>query len=273
MPTITFGHHSLHNRYRFAGTLELTTPLRVSSGVASDATDAPLIQTTNDIPYIPGSSLRGAIRSEIERILSAVGSEASGLTCCTLFIQDDSENACISSNKKKQEALVTLSEDENGEEKALAKIKAELCDVCKLFGSTVFASRLIIEDSLPTSHEKHSDKRVIRDSVGINRDTGTAFDGAKFDFEVLETGPTFDFRMQAENVTEKDKKLLRLILSLLQHQGLHVGGKRAAGLGRIKLKETPSLVLLTHRLYGRPFRRIKTRIKPSTGWRYSHVKT
>ena len=232
MSAITFGHHKLHNRYCFKGVLHLVSPLRISSGLASHETDAPLMQTLDGVPYIPGSSMRGAIRSEIERILAAVDSTVTGLTSCTLFIKDNSANPCISSNRSLQEKLV-----EADEKTALEMAENNLCDVCKLFGSTVFASRLIIEDSLPLDNKNPADKRVIRDSVGIDRDTGTAADGAKFDFEVLETGPEFCFRMQVENVTDKDKKLLQLVLSLLQQQGLHVGGKRAAGLGRIKLQE------------------------------------
>jgi hypothetical protein len=47
----------------------------------------------------------------------------------------------------------------------------------------------------------------------------------------MEPGPTFTFRMQAENITEKDRQLINLIFSLL-HQGLQLGGRRAAGLGK-----------------------------------------
>ena len=67
------------------------------------------------------------------------------------------------------------------------------------------------------------------------RDTGTAREGVKFDYEVLESGPVFIFRMQVENVTDTDRTLLNLVLNLLR-QGLHVGGKQAAGLGRIRLE-------------------------------------
>jgi CRISPR/Cas system CSM-associated protein Csm3 (group 7 of RAMP superfamily) len=79
----------------------------------------------------------------------------------------------------------------------------------------------------------------IRDGVGIDRDTGAAKDGAKFNYEVIEpvkNSLAFLFKMKAENVTGNDKKLLNLILSLLKH-GLHVGGKRAGGLGEIKLRK------------------------------------
>ena len=116
-----------------------------------------------------------------------------------------------------------------------------LCDVCKLFGSTVYASRLIIEDAVPktTGIEAAKSRLRIRDGVGIDRDTGSAVDGAKFDYEVIEPGadcPLFCFRMVAENVTDMDRKLIDLILNLLK-QGLYVGGKRTGGLGQIKLKK------------------------------------
>lgn len=230
---IPFGHHQLHNRYRFTGKLILETPLRLSSGRASDETDAPLMRNRAGTPYIPGSSLRGAIRSEVERILAATG-ESVGLRSCTLFTADESEEACISVHREKQKAV-----NENDEKTALSFIEQHLCDVCKLFGSTVYASRLVIEDADPQqTKEELKRKSLIRDGVGIDRDTGTAREGVKFDYEVLETGPEFTFRMQAENVTDKDRLLINLILGLLK-QGLHVGGKLAVGLGKIKLEGKP----------------------------------
>jgi hypothetical protein len=45
--------------------------------------------------------------------------------------------------------------------------------------------------------------------------------------------------MAAENVNGQDKKIINLILGLLKH-GLYVGGKRAGGLGKIRLRETDS---------------------------------
>ena len=86
--SIPFGHHELHNRYCFEGELELVSPLRISSGRASDETDAPFMRMFDGTPYIPGTSLRGAIRSELERILAVVGESAS-VTSCILFEKGD----------------------------------------------------------------------------------------------------------------------------------------------------------------------------------------
>lgn len=236
--SIPFGHHQLHNRYTFDGMLELITPLRISSGYASDTTDAPFMRGYDGTPYIPGSSLRGAIRSEVERVLVGVGEEVAGIRSCTLFEKD----RCCS--EKIRDCLDKIKENEEPiDNNELIKLAEEhLCDVCRLFGSTVYASRLIIEDAIPKTAGIDAVKsRIrIRDGVGIDRDTGAAVDGAKFNYEVIDPGkdcPLFCFRMVVENVnvTGQDKKLINLILNLLK-QGLYVGGKRTGGLGQVKLR-------------------------------------
>lgn len=224
-----FGHHQLHNRYRFEGSLELDSPLRLSSGRASDSTDAPFMKDRSGHVYIPGSSLRGAIRSELERMVAAAGSSA-GLNACTLFERDDSTEACLTSSRAKQDQLKELDEAA-----ALSFLETHLCDVCKLFGSPVYGSKLTIEDAYPASPDEAAKKLVVRDGVGIDRDTGTAHATIKFDFEVLEKGPKFGFRMTVENLGAKDRKLVELLLAVLLG-GLYVGGKRSAGLGRVRLE-------------------------------------
>lgn len=225
-----FGHDHLCNRYIFEGKLEVVTPIRISSGRASATTDAPFIKTLGGIPYIPGSSLRGAIRSEIERIIASVG-DSFGMKSCILF-EKDKDNCAV----KISEFLRDFAEERNDgsakNEKIAEFAEKELCDVCKLFGSTIYASRLVIEDA-PSAAGTNT-PACIRDGVGIDRDTGAARDGVKFDYEVIEKG-RFKFRMAVENMTPQDKKMLELILNLLK-QGLYVGGKRAAGLGKIQLQ-------------------------------------
>ncbi|MBU4262978.1 MAG: CRISPR-associated RAMP protein [Proteobacteria bacterium] len=243
--SIPFGHHQLHNRYTFTGQLQLETALRISAGVASDETDAPFIRTASGKPYIPGTSLRGAIRAELERILAAVGESATGMASCLLFEPEgcaDKVNDHLKALREKEEKK--NKKDRKTEDQLLAQAAADkLCAICRLFGSTMYAARLTIGDALPVEDSKEP-TGAIRDGVGIDRDTGAASDGAKFDYEVLEPGvdgPFFSFRMQVENVaTESDKKLITLILRLLT-QGLQAGGKKAAGMGRIKLRKIDGL--------------------------------
>jgi CRISPR/Cas system CSM-associated protein Csm3 (group 7 of RAMP superfamily) len=150
--SIPFGHQQLYNRYCFEGELELITPLHISSGRASDDTDAPFMRSFDGIPYIPGSTLRGVIRSEVERIIATVG-DTVGLKTCMLFEKGD----CA---EKARDFLLKLGEEGRDERESKTKdeciaefAERELCDVCKLFGSTVYASRLIFEDAQPVNEE------------------------------------------------------------------------------------------------------------------------
>jgi CRISPR-associated protein Csm3 len=237
--SISFGHNHLLNRYIFKGALVPLTPLRISSGRASETTDAPFITNAFGFPYIPGSTLRGAIRSEIERIIAGVGATASGLTSCTLFEQ----NCCgdkIYAMRKAEEEKNSGEDGEKIDARIAELAEKELCDVCKLFGSTFMASKLFFEDSYPAQKGNLSDCRMVRDGVGIDRDTGSAKDGAKFDYEVIEpkNETAFLFTMIGENLTPNDKKLINLIRALLK-EGIFIGGKRSGGLGKIRVTWEP----------------------------------
>lgn len=225
---MTFGHHQLHSRHRFQGTLRPESPLRLSSGRASDTTDAPLMRDRSGRIYLPGTSLRGALRSEIERTLEAVGT-AAGLRTCVLFTESEEPDACVSVSPSKREQLLEKEDDE-----ALLFVQKHLCDVCRLFGSPVYASRLVIEDAYAIGDGDARSKTAIRDGVGIDRDTGTARENVKFNFEVLEPGIDFQLRLSVENLDDTDRKLLNVAFGLLRG-GLHLGGKRAGGCGLVRL--------------------------------------
>ena len=234
--TATFGHTQLFNRYQLDLTLKLETPLRLSSGRASDDTDAPLMRRFDGMPFIPGSSLRGAIRSEIERIISGVGHAiCPKIKSCNLFSKEGEHKDCAEKFRVYQKGQEieghTLSDREIAD-----YAEQHLCDVCKLFGSSLYASHLVIEDAIPVGNYPCR----IRDGVGIDRDTGAARETVKFDYEVMELmrePALFTSTLRIENLTANDKILLKLVLDLLEKEGLYVGGKRAAGLGRIKLSQ------------------------------------
>ena len=245
-----FGHQILKSRYSFQGKLKVVTPLRISSGRASDETDAPFMRNYAGTIYIPGSSLRGAIRSELERILVSVGQSVSGLKSCILFEKDSCAEKFRQFHRSLQNDVNKKPEDKgkSDDQIIVEYAREQLCDVCLLFGSTEYASKLVFEDCHPINPGKNGIRCCIRDGVGIDRDTGSAREGAKFDYEVVEPsaeGPFFRFRMVAENIGDPDKKLINLTLALLK-AGLYVGGKRAGGLGKIMLvKESGKYVDVT----------------------------
>ncbi len=224
-------HDKLHDRYTFTCTLKMETPLRISTGVASEETDAPVARLDGQ-PYIPGSSLRGAIRSELERVLAAVGPD-NGIDSCTLFDDD-------SCDKKYRDMIREIEADRKStDEKKKKKIDdflaTTLCPICRLFGATMFGSRLAVYDAKARKHDGILTQ--VRDSVAIHRDNGAAVDGAKFDYEVVEKAPSdFEFKMVGENLDDTDKRIVNIVLALLKN-GIHVGGKRSGGLGRVRLTD------------------------------------
>ncbi|MEC4685201.1 MAG: CRISPR-associated RAMP protein Csx7 [Nitrospirota bacterium] len=221
----------LDNRYIITGELELLTPMSISSGKANPETDSPFIRTMNGTVYIPGSSLRGAFRSTVERILASLGNTK--LTSCILF-EDSTSKICLAGNKKEKDNLLKKIEanqiDEDG---IIAELDSKLCGVCKVFGSTFNISKVRFTDLYPVSGTTPS--VVKRDGVGIDRDTETAVDGAKFDYEVAEKDAQFHFEMIVENVDEADMAVLSIGLNELIRGELWVGGNAAAGLGRCML--------------------------------------
>jgi CRISPR/Cas system CSM-associated protein Csm3 (group 7 of RAMP superfamily) len=83
----------------------------------------------------------------------------------------------------------------------------------------------------------------VRHGVGIDRDTGAARDGAKYDFEVLPKGTTFALRMWCD-ISPRDladgyeRPWLRLLaLRRLQAGQIPLGGRLARGAGQVSLHD------------------------------------
>jgi len=214
-------HLKLESRYVLQCKLESDAGLHVGTGVASVDSDAPFLRQ-NGSPFIPGSSLRGVMRSTVERIMNtlAVGK------CCTLF--QPGVPGCDAGNQERRKELEGLTSRELDERKGTL----HFCPVCGLFGSTLLASRLKVTDAVFPKGSSRTPSR--RDGVGIDRDTGAAKEKIKYDFEVLERGCQFEFSIQLENAEPNDFGLLYIAVKEME-QGFDVGGKRSRGLGRVKL--------------------------------------
>jgi CRISPR-associated RAMP protein (TIGR02581 family) len=220
----------LDNRYIITGELELITAISISSGRPNLDTDSPFMRTKSGSLYIPGSSMRGAFRSTIERILSSLALPQ--LTSCILF--EESSGVCLNSNETEKSAFMKKVESEKiGEDDIIKNLDSDLCDVCKVFGTTFSASKVKFTDLYPLNES--SCVVAKRDGVGIDRDTKTAVDGAKFDYEVVEKGANFSFEMILENVDQKDLAVISVGLNELKRGDFWMGGNGAAGLGRCKL--------------------------------------
>ncbi len=219
----------MRERYIFKGTLICKTGLHVGSGKGAAHTDATVMTDHAGKPFIPGSSLKGAMRSTVERI-GQVLARSGKFTSCLLF-EDDPKIRCVTGNKKLKECYENMREEAN-EEALWNYLKDNLCDVCKVFGSPYYASKVRVTDA----GWKSGHLPVVRDGVGIDRDTETAAENVKFDFEAVPPEAQFDFEMIIEDPDGKDLGLVCLALREMELQGIRLGGIKSRGLGKAELK-------------------------------------
>lgn len=214
------------NKYIVKGIMINITPIHIGIGESDFdplQTDNTVIRDNNGMPYIPGSSLKGVLRSFIEILINS-------------NISEDYE-ACFIVNKPclDDEKIKAIKNQYKDDDKKIAKaIYDGMCDVCKLFGGNHFASKIKIRDSKIIDDKFYIDRR---DGVVIDRETGTSLDGRKYDFEQVAAGTRFDFFMSADNLEEKQKELFKIIINGLKNEDIYVGGKTSVGLGNIKLTD------------------------------------
>lgn len=204
-------------RYIIKGILENITQLHVGTGEAEtefSTVDNPLIRisiNSKDIPYIPGSTLKGILRTEVEKYFRALGN-----TICYSY---DHHSLCNT-----------------------GKIE-DLCSACQIFGSQQISSHFVISDAILLNTEKHPFPGIkIKPGNAINRITGVAQHGALYQVETIQPGGFFEFSFQIENIDLKDNsneltRGIKFLLTQLLEGWIQVGGKRSSGLGQIKLIE------------------------------------
>jgi len=210
----------LKNRYFFTGKIVLLNELHIGSGRGDVDTDALVITDHDNKPFIPGSSLRGALRSMIERIVSALG-----LNPCLLI----DGNSCVSTSRAIQKEFKNL---QAAGMMAFLNNPAKVCPVCSLFGSTVVSSKIRVTDLKLTN----GGECKIRDGVAIDRDTGAPKEHAKFDFQTVSRDSQFQFEIIGENLENEDLGLLAIGIQELIDGNFWLGGNAARGLGKCKLE-------------------------------------
>jgi CRISPR-associated RAMP protein (TIGR02581 family) len=204
------------NRVNLSGQLTTLTALRVGAGRATGVkgTDLPVVRDAIGLPYIPGSSFKGAVRSAIESLVRGVSRKPSA--ACNPISQDE---WCL----KSPEGLT----DEQVEEKT--------CLVCSVFGSPWLASKVNIRDIL-VDKETWFDQYEVRNGVAIERDTETAADKKLYDFEVVPAGTRFSCEIIMENGSAWELGLLMIGLRPFELGEAALGGARSRGLGVVKIE-------------------------------------
>jgi CRISPR-associated protein Csm3 len=231
-------HHRFVNRFEFRGFVMMETALHIGTGAGSPTSDAGVVRDFQGRPFIPGSSLKGALRSGVDRRVEWLGLHS----CCL----ESNYTDCLTTNGRTDK---DVEGEENGKKVKkpwrryllqwrLNEMESGLCDVCKLFGSTVFGGKVQVDDlPLAEPFEGVADAlSEVRDGVGIDRDSGTAVDNIKFDYEVVPSLTAFRFYLTAENLESEELALLSLGLLEMMNGNVPLGGKSTRGLGRSRLR-------------------------------------
>lgn len=228
--------NTFESRLIFTANLVAQTGLRVgAAGQAAEpaAPDLPVMKDTWERPFIPGSSLRGALRSHVERIVRTLEPQAgAGRGACNPLAlnAENGEPACVTDKQKKAWAdeLAATNEDADGLAK---KIWEHSCRICRVFGSPWLASRVRLTDLIGVNGARPE----VRDGVSINREKETV--EQKYDFETVPVGSRFALEIVAENLDETERGLLWLGIEELRRGQILVGGFKGRGLGRVALEE------------------------------------
>lgn len=212
-------------KIRITGQLKFTTAFHIGSGQEGElGTDMGVLKDSDRNPLLPGSSLKGNFRATAERLASYLN-----LSAC-LLDKSLSDSDCVGDQgyfKANNDAFNKL----KTEAEKLQWMRDNTCDVCQLFGSPVCASRIFFTDGVLKSW---AGSYEIRDGVVIDRDSETAVDGLKYDFEATPAGTVYDIKIELENPEDKDLALVAAVLCEWEN-GFKLGGFTSRGLGSVSL--------------------------------------
>jgi CRISPR-associated RAMP protein (TIGR02581 family) len=207
------------NEIRIDLTIRPDGPVLIKSGSVGLGTDMAFVLTHRngrEEVYLPGTSLKGVIRSHCEKICRTLA-EAS---TCQVF---DSNN----DNTTKYMSCNGIIKDRKISSETAYKVA---CPACRMFGYLKFKGRCFIDDAYAVGEPP---RPHVRDGVGIDRFKGSAARGAKYDFEVITDGE-FSTSLFLRNFELWQLDLIVMAINDLINGEIRIGMGTARGLGHIK---------------------------------------
>jgi CRISPR-associated RAMP protein (TIGR02581 family) len=223
-------HKTLVNEAVLSFSLRTEVPLLINSGMGSkvnptlpDMSFVRCAHNGKETVYMPGSSLKGVFRARYEQLAKTLG-----IPVCELFTYDQ----CSS--------LIGKNRVSGGTERYEAS-----CAACRLFGSLAVAGRAAFADAYPP--KDYPIALGMRHGVAIDRITGAASGGAKYEFEVLEDGQ-FDFSIRLSNFARYQLRMLLWALEDIEEGLVTFGMGGTRGNGQMRMTDRQA-VKLAYRLY------------------------
>jgi CRISPR/Cas system CSM-associated protein Csm3 (group 7 of RAMP superfamily) len=174
--------------------------------------------------YLPGSSLKGAIRAHAERIVRTVGRDTRPTNGNGLWASNP-----LNLNELKYLESISDSQD----------IYRLSSFTDQMFGNTSIASRVRIEDAYPDKN-KPKPKLEERNGVAIDRVFGSVAVGP-FNYQVCTAGE-FNTKIHLKNFTLAQLGLIGLVLRDLNDGWFGIGFAKSRGLGAVQVKLNSAVV-------------------------------
>ena len=213
----------MHKRFVNHCTIDLTIspcgPMLIKSGKeGADPTkpDMEFVETYYQggrSIYLPGSSLKGAIRAHAERIVRTVGTDAPSNT--KIWASDPLDRNIFRGLEK---------------EKDSRQVYRLSSFTDQMFGSTAISSRVRIEDAYPVDRDQI--KIEERNGVAIDRVFGSVAVGP-FNYQVCTSGE-FRTKIHLKNFTLAQLGLIGLVLRDLNDGWFGLGFAKSRGMGLVK---------------------------------------
>lgn len=118
------------------------------------------------------------------------------------------------------------------------------------WGSQEHASTVLVDDAVADGEPRVE----VRDSVGINRHTGSAADGFLFSREIVPAGTTLTCGLAVESTASDGSNDGLALVSAVKHvlgEGIEVGAKTSSGFGRLRLAEDSTAFTVEQRDFTR----------------------
>ncbi|MEM3714654.1 MAG: CRISPR-associated RAMP protein Csx7 [Nitrososphaeria archaeon] len=223
-----YTHNILYRSLELKFTLKAEEPLRIGAGKAAPLAtlDLPVVSIKikgENVPYIPGSSLKGVLRSTSELIVRTSGLKVCMAGSCG---QDQIVEGGSRLSKAIEEALKT-----NNTSEAIDLVSRYYCFTCKIFGSGSYASHVQVSDSYPEGD-------VIRGAkmgIAINRRSGAVQTGP-YTVEFVEPDAQFTTTLRANNLPNYAFGLILVALDYVNEGLIKIGGFKSRGFGRVSVK-------------------------------------
>ncbi len=213
----------LVNEAKFNLTITTAGPVLIRSGRATltGPDMAPVLTYRNGQRevFFPGTSLKGVVRSHLEKVSRTLNEKV----ICNPF---DKKSFCgdkLQNRKRRDFKKTSLPND-------LAY--RESCPICRLFGSTFFTGRISISDAYLVD-SKRPLPTELRDGVGIDRLTGGAAHGAKFDLEAVSPDVAFATQVYLRNFEVWQLGMVMLAVKDMEDSLIRLGSGTSRGFGNI----------------------------------------